>query len=253
MWYHNVCTVTFFLGSVTGLHVIQIRTFTLDVTMTMGSLVLSVIHVYADNCSSVFIQSAYCMIIFNLLTEHDFTSKHLRFMMKSSLLILYTISCALNPCFVVGIRKTSTLIWTIVGQAFALADTDILNTSDMLSFCPALLDILDGLEMTHTQVNPTNPVWAQITICLAILMFYVSSLLEIYYLSFPEQTTGSILTERRVKCIQLVSSVVFLVLRLALFARNPREFALVVKTIIRVFSHYQMWSNLRPAPMQNIS
>ena len=122
---------------------------------------------------------------------------------------------------------------------------DILNASDMLSYCPALLNILDGLEMTHAQVNPTNPVWVKITICLAILMFYVSSLLEIYYLSFPEQTTGSILSERRVKFIQLVSSVVFLVPRLALFARNPREFALVVMTIIRVFSHYQMWSNLR--------
>ena len=127
MWHHNVCTVTFFLGSVTGLHVIQTRTITIEFAANMiNCLILCVIHVCADNCSSVFIQSAYCMIIFNLFTEHDFTSKHLRFMMKSSLLILYTISCALNPCFVVGIRKTSTLIWTIVGQAFALADTDIL-------------------------------------------------------------------------------------------------------------------------------
>ena len=233
---------------------IQTRTITIEFAANMiGSLILCVIHVYADNCSSVFIQSVYCMIFFNLFTEHDLiTSKRLCFMMKSSLLILYTISCALNPCFVVGPRKTSTLICTIVGQAFALADTDILNASDMLSYCPALLDILDGLEMTHAQVNPTNPVWVQITICLAILMFYVSSLLEMYYLSFPEQTTGSILTERRVKFIQLVSSVVFFVLRLALLARNPHEFALVVKTIIRVFSHYQMWSNLRSAAMQKI-
>lgn len=245
MWYHNVCTVTFFLGSVIGPHVIQTRTFTFDVAMNMVLPVgLSVIHVFADNCSSVFIQSAYSMIIMTVFIEPDFTSKHLRFMMKSSLLILHTISCALNPCYVVGIRKTSTLIWTILGQVFALADTDIFNASDMLPFCPVLLDILDGLEMTDAQVDPTNPIWLQITICLAIIMFYISSLLEMYRLSFPEQTTGSVLTERRVMYIQLVSSIAFLVLRLVLFARNPREFVLVVKTFIRVFCHYQLWSTL---------
>ena len=117
--------------------------------------------------------------------------------------------------------------------------------SNLLPYCPPLLDILDGVEMTETQLDPTNLVWVQITICLGIIIFYISSLLEMYYLKFPEPTAGSILTERRVKFIQLVSSVVFLVLRLALSARNPHEFFLVAKTIIRVFFHYQTWSNLR--------
>ena len=117
--------------------------------------------------------------------------------------------------------------------------------SHLLPYCPALLDIFDGAEMTETQLDPTNLVWVQITICLGIIMFYISSLLEMYYLKFPEQTTGSFLSERRVKFIQLVSSVVFLVLRLALLARNPHEFFFVAKTVIRVFCHYQTWSNLR--------
>ena len=100
--------------------------------------------------------------------------------------------------------------------------------------------------MTETQLDPINLVWVQITICLAIIMFYISSSLEMYHLRFPEQTaSGSILTEKRVKFFQFLSSVVFLVLRLVLFARNPREFFLVAKTIVRVFCHYQMWSNPR--------
>ena len=110
-------------------------------------------------------------------------------------------------------------------------------------YCSAILDILDGLEMTETQLDPTNPVWVQITICLAILMCYIPALLEMYHLKFPEPTTGSFLSKRRVKFIQLVSSVLFFVLRLLLLVQNPRDCFLVAKTIIRVFSHYQTWSN----------
>ena len=112
-------------------------------------------------------------------------------------------------------------------------------------YCSAILDILDGLEMTETQLDPTNPVWVQITICLAIFMCYIPALFEICHLKFPEQTVGSFLPERRVKFIQLVSSVVFLVLRLLLLVRNPRDCFPVAKTIVRVFSHYQTWSNPR--------
>ena len=110
-------------------------------------------------------------------------------------------------------------------------------------YCSAILDILDGLEMTETQLDPTNPVWVQITICLAALMCYIPALFEIYHLKFPELTAGSFLSERSVKFIQLVSSVVFLVLRLTLLVRNPRDCFPVAKTIVRVLSHYQTWSN----------
>ena len=119
--------------------------------------------------------------------------------------------------------------------------------SSLSQYCPAILDIIDGAEMTETQLDPTNPAWVQITICLVILVFYFSSLMEMYCLKFPKQLLGRSYQreDRALTLIQLVSSVVFLVLRLVLFAHNSHEFFLVAKTTIRVFNHYQLWSNLR--------
>ena len=178
-------------------------------------------------------------------------TNHLRFLMSFSLFIFHTIYrvIVINHD-ITGYNKTFEMFqlisfflpWMLIDIAIIAAH----GASNLLPYCPALLDILDGVEMTETQLDPTNLVWVQITICFAIIMFYISSSLEMYHLMFPEQTaSGSILTEERVKFFQLLSSVVFLVLRLVLFAFNPREFFLVAKTGVRVYCHYQMWSNPR--------
>ena len=174
-------------------------------------------------------------------------NRHVNFSIYASFLVLHTISCAI-PWKIDHYLQTINSTLTLIFPPVFILNMDVVahhDLSNLLPYCPALLDIFDGAEMTETQLDPTNLVWVQITICLGIIMFYISSLLEMYYLKFPEQTTGSFLSERRVTFIQLVSSVVFLVLRLVLFACNPREFFLVAKTIIRVFCHYQTWSNLR--------
>ena len=78
------------------------------------------------------------------------------------------------------------LPWMLIDIAIIAAH----GASNLLQYCPALLDILDSIEMTETQLDPTNLVWIQITICLAIIMFYISSSLEMYHLTFPEQTAS---------------------------------------------------------------
>jgi hypothetical protein len=110
---------------------------------------------------------------------------------------------------------------------------------DLLPYCPAIVDIYDGIEIIIMKLNPTNPVWVHITICLAVIMYYIPSFLEIYHLKFPELTNGSIFSERRVRLGQFVSSCVFLVLRVVLFAYYPQEIVFVFKSIVRVYYHYK--------------
>ena len=117
------------------------------------------------------------------------------------------------------------------------------NGHDLLRFCPAIIDILDSIEMFTSKSASTNPVWVQVTICLAVLVFYISSVLEIHLLRYPESPNRSILSGRRIGLAQLVFTVVFLSLRVVLFAHNPQEFILVVKTLIRVYSHYKHLSS----------
>ena len=248
--YHVVVAIIVFLVLVLvpllGLRVIQTTFRENTVIFMIPYFLVSVIHLCVGLSPVVLTQSVYVMIIRDTIA--DLTrikeNNHLFFLTYSSLLLLHTIWRAThcNVYYLTTIAETMALI-TLFPVHFQI-DVIVLGAPNLLRYCPALLDILDGVEMTETQLNPINLVWVKIVICLAIVMFYISSLLEIYHLKFPKPTTGSTVPER-LKFIQLVSSVVFLVLRLALFARNPHEFVLVVKTIIRVFCHYQMWSNLR--------
>lgn len=114
-------------------------------------------------------------------------------------------------------------------------------------YCLAILDIYDGIEMLATKLNSSIPVWVQITVLLAVITFYISSLLEVYYLRFPR----SILSERAVRLGQLVSNCIFFLLYVLLLAYNPHEYVLVIKAIIRVCYHYKTFSDLHHhAPRQ---
>jgi hypothetical protein len=101
-----------------------------------------------------------------------------------------------------------------------------------LPYCPAIVDIYDGIEMYHTKLNPTNPEWVQITICLAVIMFYIPSVLEIYHLKFPDLKSGSISSERKVKLCQFVCSCIFLVVRIMLYAYNPHEIIFLLPRLL---------------------
>ena len=112
----------------------------------------------------------------------------------------------------------------------------------------ALLDISDGIEMAVTKLIPTNRVWVQIVICFAIIMFYVTSFLEIYHVRFPELRNGWIFSERRIRRAQLVFSCIFLVLRVALLVYNPQELVIgvfIVKSGVLLIYRYQKLSNLQ--------
>ena len=235
------------VGELYGLRMIWITSRKNVVIFTISYLLVSVFDMCIGLGPATFI--SYLYIVINVGADTDVNlmneNRHVNFSIYASFLVLHTIWCAIPWKIDHYLQTFNSTLALIFCPVFILGMEIHHGLSNLLPYCPALLDILDGAEMTETQLDPTNLVWVQITICLGIIMFYISSLLEIYYLSFPELTTGSILSERRVKFIQLVSSVVFLVLRLALFARNPREFFLVAKTIIRVFCHYQTWSNLR--------
>ena len=113
---------------------------------------------------------------------------------------------------------------------------------DILPYCPAITDIIDGIEMSGTLLNTTNPFSSQIKICLAIIVFYFPVILETYHLRFPEVTNRSSLSDRGIRLAQLVSSCMFLVLRVLLLANNPHEFLFVVKTSIRVYCHFKTLS-----------
>ena len=215
--------------------------------LTIFCILAGVFYVVCKGVTPVyFIHHLYAMLHFDTWTNISDINEnyHLNFMMYSLLLPLHTIWRVINRN-ADNLKKFDEMLGLITLFQILILIDKIGDASVPLScYCSAILDILDGIEMTETQLDPTNLVWVQITICLAIFMCYIPALFEICHLKFPEQTAGSFLSERRVKFIQLVSSVVFLVLRLVLLVRNPRDCFLVAKTIVRVFSHYQTWSNL---------
>lgn len=118
---------------------------------------------------------------------------------------------------------------------------------DLLPFCPAIVDLYDGNDMLITKLHSTDPVWVQVAICLAVITFFIPSLWEIYYRRYPELTegSGSTLSEQRVRLAQCVSSCMFLALRVVLFAYNPHEIGFAIKTIIRVYCHYETLSYIQ--------
>ena len=240
-------TIFLVVGSVLSvLHLIKTRFRKNDVIFMISYILISAIFVCMGSSPGSFTPFVCCIIIIDNFA--DFTrideKTHLCFLVVSSFLPLYTIWRAVQ--WNILYLDTINAVMSITNfQLLILGNTIHCDASKLLQYFPTLVDILDGLEMTETQLNPTNPVWVQIMICLTILMCYVPSLLEIHHLKFPERTTGSKFSEERFELVQLVSSTVFLVLRLPLLVRNPYEFFLVMKTLIRVFTHYQRWLNLR--------
>ena len=236
-----------------GLHVIKTRFRENDVIFMIPCILISVFYVCIGFSPGNFASLA-CFII-TMDNFGDFTrigeNTHLSFLVFSSFLPLHTIWRAARRAvhweilLLDNADTVNAVISMTYFQVLILGNTIYCDASKLLQYCPTLLDIVDGLEMTETELNPTNPVWVQIMTCLTILLCYVPSLLEIHHLKFPGRTTGSKFSEERFELVQLVSSTVFLVLRLPLLVRNPYEFFLVMKTLIRVFTHYQRWSNLR--------
>ena len=112
------------------------------------------------------------------------------------------------------------------------------RTRALLPYFPAIIDLYDAIEMVTAKLHPENPVWIQITICLAVIMFVIPSFLEIRHLHFPELTNGSVLSERRIRLAQFVSTFMFFVLRVVLFAYNPAEIVFAFKTMIRLYCNY---------------
>ena len=236
--------LAFFLVPLFGLRVIQTTFRNNAVIFMIPYFLVSLIHLRVGLSPVIFTCSVCSMIGLDTHFMRIKENNHLSFLMYLLILLLHTILRAIY-CKICYLRKIADIVGMLMlFPVHMQVDVVILGASNLLRYCPTLLDILDGIEMTETQLDPTNSVWVQITICLGVLVFYISSLLEMYYLKFPKPTTGSTVPERA-QFIQLVSSVVFLVLRLVLLARNPHEFVLVVKTFIRVFCHYQMWSDLR--------
>ena len=239
-----VVAIIVFLVSLFGLRVIQTTFRKNAVIFMIPYFLVSLIHLCVGLSPVIFTWYVGRMIQLDTHFMRIKENNYLSFLVYSSVLLLHTIWRAIDDNIYYLYKIADIVALLMLFPVHMQIDILILGASNLLRYCPALLDILDGIEMAETQLNPTNPVWVQITICLAVLMFYTSSLLEIYYLKFPKPTTGSTVPERA-QFVQLVSSVVFLVLRLVLLARNPHEFVLVVKTFIRVFCHYQMWSDLR--------
>ena len=237
-----------FLESVFGPHMILTTLKKNVAILTISCFLAGVFYKVCMGVSPVFLINHLCLM-FYIDAIPDFSriyeNYRLGFMIYSLLLPLHTISRVINWNMDYPGKINEMLDHINLFQILILINKNGDAPLPLSYYCSAILDILDGLEMTETQLDPTNPVWVQITICLAILMCYIPALFEICHLKFPELTAGSFLSKRRVKFIQLVSSVVFLVLRLLLLVRNPRDCFLVAKTIVRVFSHYQTWSNPR--------
>ena len=118
---------------------------------------------------------------------------------------------------------------------------------DILPYCPVIVDIYDGFDMSDTKLKPTNPVTVQITICLAIIMFYIPSFLETYHLRFPELTDESISSKRNIKLTQFVCSSMYLALRIVLLLLLPydrHEIGFLIKTAFIVYYHYRQYDKI---------
>ena len=115
--------------------------------------------------------------------------------MFSSLLIVHTIWNAIKSnlwstmwCFS---PENCTRIPAIYGGLHILLYLSVmcvLGASDLLPYCPAMVEIFDGIVMSETELHATNSGWVQAMICTAIILLHISSLIEIYHLKFSELT-----------------------------------------------------------------
>ena len=258
----------FYVGSFYGLHVIRNAFKNTAKPFMICFIILSIIYM-CMHVHSPATYAGYVLIYFvNVLDVlHTSTCKgvndYLCFLVYSSSLILHTVWCAIpkNISYELTMHGNRYYDWLILFLWFPFyifspiycRDSSSLSlyrdSSSLSLYWPAIFDIIDGIHMTEEQLDSArNPVWMQTVICLAVLMCYIPSLYEIYHLRFPELTTRSVkLSKRRVKLVQLFSSIVFLVLRFVLWIRevgneDPAE---VMKSAIRLYGHYKMWLKLR--------
>ena len=170
----------------------------------------------------------------------ELSNNHLCFLAYSSVLILHTVwrathwNLLLYKIMFNKYSKYDDQLSLIYFLAQIILPVFFQDSFSLSLYWPAILDILDGMQMTENQLNPLkNPVWVQTLICLASFMCYIPSLYEIYHLRYPEPTTCSIkLSKRTVNLIQLATSVVFLVVRLALLPADGSDLTEVFKSII---------------------
>jgi hypothetical protein len=107
-------------------------------------------------------------------------------------------------------------------------------------YLPALFDICDGVNMT-SKLNPlTYSPLVIAMICLAVILFFVPSFLEIDRLRFPKLTNGSVFSERKVMLAQFVFLWLFLAARMVLFLcyLAPADLLFTAKTIARLYYMY---------------
>ena len=257
----------FYVGSFYGLHVIRNAFKNTAKPFMICFIILSIIYM-CMHAASPALYASYVLYFVNALDVlHTSTCKgvndYLCFLVYSSSLILHTVWCAIpkSISYEMTMNGNRYYDWLVLFLAFPFhifspiyyRDSSSLSlyrdSSSLSLYWPAIVDILDGLHMTEKQLDAArNPVWMQTVACLAVLMCYIPSLYEIYHLRFPELTTRSIkLSKRRVKLVQLASSIVFLVLRFVLWIREAgnEDPAEVIKSVIRLYGHYKMWLKLR--------
>ena len=199
-----------YVGPIRGLRVIR-NTFNNTVKPFMISFfLLTIIYMYMDMNVS---PATYAHIVFFVIFFYEFTTRpfevfnnNLCFLMYSSILFLHTVWRATHwnmPCE----NKYDDYLTLLFSYPFhILFAVYFCNSSRLSLYLPAILDIVDGIQMTENQLDPLiNPVWVQTLICLDVFMCYISSLYEIHHLRFPEPTTGSIkLSKRTVTCMLLM-------------------------------------------------
>ena len=261
--YHDIVSILgviiFYGGSFYGLYVIR-NTFKNTVKPFMITFILLIIiNMYMGVSPAMYgYNTFFTIILLDVGNTGTFklSNNHLCFLAYSSVLILHTVwrathwNLPLHTEIMLKYSKYDDQLSLIYFLAQIILPVFFQDSFSLSLYWPAILDILDGMQMTENQLNPLkNPVWVQTLICLAAFMCYIPSLYEIYHLRYPEPTTSSIkLSKRTVNLIQLATSVVLLVVRLALLAgdgSNPIE---VCKSIIGLCGHFKMWLKLRCRP-----
>ena len=162
---------------------------------------------------------------------------HLLFFLFCLLIIDYTIMIIFSH------EHTESLAFSMSSLPLLLVGIAHENHNhNMLQYCPAIMDIYDGIEMLTSRSNQTSPVWVRITSCLAVITFCIPAFLEIHYLKHPRER---VLSEQSVRLAYIICSSMFLAFRAAMFAYKPLEMFFIIKSVVRVYYHDETFANLR--------
>ena len=244
----------FHVGSYYGLHVIRNAFKNTAKAFMICFIIPTIIFMYMQVTSpATYTQNVFSFVILRDVVHtstFEGVNHYLSFLLYSSSLILHTVWCAIpKNDLTISASRYDWLPLCFTFPAYVFSPIFHRDSSSLSLYWPAMFDILDGIHMTEKQLDPAgNTVWMQTLICLAVFMCYIPSLYEVYHLTFPEITTGSIkLSKRRVNLVQLASSIVFLVLRFLLWIRKAgnEDPAEVIKSAIRLYGHYKIWLKLR--------